>query len=450
MRPGIVFIGSHLGYPMDRTPLGGGATVGLQLARVWSKRSDLNLLAMGSGPRTPASGFPYVQLPEPGRDHDLAKLSEMDYARFCREFERATTDFLLSHKDAYPPERTAVIVNDISEGPDLERIAAAGYPILSIWHVDVVEFFNRIYLQGIFAPERWTRGFDRLRSWGVSGVVPDVLRLVFEKQRETVARSDALVVPSRQMGETVRRCYAHLSEDGKPPLAERIAVVPWGGWRESFPDAEVAVEASRLRTHYQLSPSTRVVLTMSRISPEKGIHLLLEALAKVEHSPQLRGIDTAVFVCGETAFMRGEAYGRKVRRAADRLSRTRVFFPGYLSPFEKRVYFRLADLFVSPSVHESYGLTIVEALQEGLAVLASDHYGVEEILRPEYGRTVSYARPSKRAENLAAALVELLPDPARLKRMGAAAAAASEGMKFSDAAERVLDAALALTGRRGP
>jgi len=446
---GIVYIGSHLGYLMDRTPLGGGATVGLQLARAWSKRTDLNLLAMGSGPQTPAAGFPYVQLPEPGMQHALEKLSEMGYARFCRDFERATTDFLIAHRGAYPPGETTVIVNDISEGPDLERIAAAGYPILSIWHVDVVEFFNRIYLKDVLAPERWTRGFDRLRSWGLSGVVPDVLKLVFEKQRETVARSDVLIVPSRQMGETVRRCYSHLEDGGKRPLAERVVVVPWGGWRESFPDAEVAVEASRLRTHYQLSPSTRVVLTMSRISPEKGIHLLLDALMKIENSPRLRGIDTAVFVCGETAFMRGEAYGRKVRRAAARLTRTRVFFPGYLSALGKRVYFRLADLFVSPSLHESYGLTIVEALQEGIAVLASDHYGVAEILAPEYGRTVSYARPSRRSDALAGALAELLSDPAGLKRMGKAAAQAAKHMRFSDAAERVLDAALALAGGEG-
>jgi glycosyltransferase involved in cell wall biosynthesis len=434
---------------MDRTPLGGGATVGLQLAREWAGRPDLNLLAIGSGPETPAAGVPYVQLPEAGRHEALAKLSEMGYARFCREFERSTTEFLLSHRDAYPPGETTVIVNDISEGPDLDRLAGAGYRILSIWHVDVVEFFNRIYLQGIFSPERWTRGFDRLRSLGVSGLVPDVLQLVFEKQRQTVARSDALIVPSRQMGETVRRCYAHLPNGDKPPLAERVRVVPWGGWREPFPEERVAVEAARLRTHYQLSPSTRVVLTMSRISPEKGIHLLLEAFAKIENSPQLRGIDTAVFVCGETAFMRGEAYGRRVRRAAERLRRTRVFFPGYLSPFEKRVYFRLADLFASPSLHESYGLTIVEALQEGLPVLASDHYGVDEILAPEYGWAVPYARPARRTEGLAAALAELLPDPERMKRMGKAARRAAEGMRFSDAAERVLESAIGLASAGG-
>ena len=48
-RPGIVFIASHLGYPMDRTPLGGGAMVGLHLARRWAADPALRLAALGSG-----------------------------------------------------------------------------------------------------------------------------------------------------------------------------------------------------------------------------------------------------------------------------------------------------------------------------------------------------------------------------------------------------------------
>ena len=92
-------------------------------------------------------------------------------------------------------------------------------------------------------------------------------------------------------------------------------------------------------------------------------------------------------------------------------------------------------------VHESYGLTLVEAMQGGLPVLASDHYGVEEILAPEYGRTVEYGRASKRAANLEAALRELLADDETLRRMGELAREAARKMAFSDSAARLLKAA---------
>ena len=74
-----------------------------------------------------------------------------------------------------------IVVNDVSEAPTLEALAAAGYPILSIWHVDVVDYFNKLYLRRIVAPEKLTKLHERMRSVGADWMLPDVLNLVFEK-----------------------------------------------------------------------------------------------------------------------------------------------------------------------------------------------------------------------------------------------------------------------------
>lgn len=435
----IVFIGSHLGFPMDRTPLGGGAMVGLQLVRHWAAlqggngRAGFDLTVIGAGSEPPAPDVRYIQLPK-GASPDLVRKSELGYARFCRDFERETTAFLKREKKNLDPSRTTVIVNDISESPDLEAVSALGYPIVSIWHVDVVEFFNRIYLGGWVSPQRLTSAFEGIDRLGFSALMPDVLRLVFQKQRQAVRHSRTLILPSRQMSKTIRRCY--------PGAGPRMVILPWGGWREEFPEREIEEEARRLREHYQLRPESRVLLTLSRISPEKGIHTLLEALRLLEKKGAVRNEDICLFVCGETAFMRGEAYGRKVRAAAEKLKHVRVFFPGYLSAFDKQVYFRLANLFVSPSLHESYGLTLVEAMSGGLPVLASDHYGVEEILDDAYGRIVSYQNARLRVRNLAAGLEGMLKDKPALSRMGGLAREAARGMSFSGSARKLLETAL--------
>ena len=39
-----------------------------------------------------------------------------------------------------------------------------------------------------------------------------------------------------------------------------------------------------------------------------------------------------------------------------------MVFPGYVTGERKRAFFALADLYVFPSRHESYGLTLLEAL----------------------------------------------------------------------------------------
>ncbi len=439
----IVFVGAHLGYPMDRTPLGGGGMVGAQLLRHWAARPagwpDFSLIALGSGPEVREPGVDYHRLPEgpfTGRDEGLIALSELQYARFCRQFERATTDWILSRRAALPPGETAILVNDISEGPDLARLAAAGYPVASIWHVDVVDYFAKMYFKGALSARSAARGYERLRRMGLAGLTPDLLKLVFEKQRETARWSGALILPSSGMARTVEACYG-------AETRSRCRVLPWGAWRADVDEAEVARRAERARRDFGLRPEAITLLTVSRISPEKGLHLLLQALERLETSRGEALPEIRLLMCGEPAFMQGQAYWRRVRRAAARLRRVRVHFPGYQDAAGKRALMRLSSLFVSPSVHESYGLSIAEALQAGLPVLASDHYGVRELLSPEYARVVSYEGPGGAPAALAGALEELVAEPRTLEAMAAKAAEAGARLSFESAARRVFETALA-------
>lgn len=433
----LVFVASHVGYPMDRTPLGGGAMVGLQLVRHWKPDASWSLTVLGSGPETPVPGCDYHRLAE--RPEGLVDLGELDYARFCRDFEAETTDWILERRKEFPPKDTVIVVNDVSEGPTLEPLAAAGYSILSIWHVDVVDYFNKLYLRRIVAPEKLTKLHERMRQIGADWILPDVLNLVFEKQRETVYYSKRMVVPSKAMGDTLMRCYGDLV--GYEELSRRIAVVPWGVWSDP-PGNMDENRAAELREYHEIGEDTTVLMTLSRISPEKGVHLLLEALRLLEVNGKLAGKDLRLFVCGEPAFMMGQAYGRKVRAAAAKLKQVKVVFPGYLDAEAKRAYFRLGDLFVSPSIHESYGLNVVEAMHAGLPVLASDHYGVRDTLPPDAGRLVHYPSPKKAPPLLAAAVLEMIADRAKLKAMGEAARAAANALPFSSAADAVRLAAL--------
>lgn len=441
----IIFVGSHLGYAMDKTPLGGGAMVGLQLIRHWQREGSRELVVLGSGPQPPRADVEYAALvrPSQGGGRGLVGLSELGYARFCRRFEQETTRWVLDARARFDPSRSCLVVNDISEGPALASLAAAGYPIISLWHVDVVDYFNKLYLRGVVLPERLTRLYERSRRLGGAWVIPDILRLVFEKQRETIAHSARIIVPSKAMADTLRRCYGGLHPE-RGELDRRLMIVPWGVWEEPVDEAAVRRGVEELRERHRIGPETRVLMTLSRISPEKGLHLLLEALRLLEREGGLEGRDVLLFVCGEPAFMRGTSYLRVVRRAASRLARVRVHFPGYLCAQEKRKYFSLAQLFVSPSVHESYGLNVVEAMQAGLAILASDHYGVRDVLKEDFGLRVHYPSQAKAPPLLAAALKDLLADPGRLLDMGRAARREAQSMPFSAAARRVWDAALEL------
>lgn len=82
----------------------------------------------------------------------------------------------------------------------------------------------------------------------------------------------------------------------------------------------------------------------------------------------------------------------------------RVIFAGYqpdVTPF-----YRTADLFVLPSLEEGFGLVLVEALAEGLPVVATDcPCGPAEVLdNGKYGRLV----PVNNVDEMAAAIFEAL------------------------------------------
>ena len=236
---------------MDRTPLGGGAMVGLQLARHWKPDASWRLSCWAPVPRLPTRAAQYVRLA--ARPDGLVELGELAYARFCADFEAETTDV----DPGADPGVQAVGDRDrrqrISEGPTLGRLAHAGYRVLSIWHVDVVDYFNKLYLRRFLAPERLTRVHEKLRAARGRVDPPAVLNLVFDKQRETVVHSTRIIVPSTAMIDTIRRCYGELIGDeelGRPRQGDPLGRLGRGSERGRHQPRRRAARLPRDRPGY--------------------------------------------------------------------------------------------------------------------------------------------------------------------------------------------------------
>ena len=376
--------------------MGGGAAVFEHLIEEWKRTRPFTLRTITPsilGDGAPGGG-------------ELVKFGERAYARFCREFERASTAEILRHD----PADVVVLANDVSEGPDFARLGARGYGVFNIYHVDVVAYVSAIYGRGWLAPETTVRWYRRMR-----GLMPDVAGLIWDKQEASVHHSRGLIVPSEGMRDVLLRCYPEC-----PP--EKIHVLPWGNWNSDEP-----ADAEPLRREFGVPEDARVLLTLSRISPEKGQDLLLEALLEWESRDDFPRHPLWLFVCGDAAFMQGQRFLEKLRSLAARLKRTRVVFPGYVTGARKRAFFALADLYVFPSRHESYGLTLLEALAAGLPSVCLDTAGARSVMRDKFDALV---QPS----GLRAAIASLLLDDARRKRMSNAAREFARQERFSDRA----------------
>jgi len=189
-----------------------------------------------------------------------------------------------------------------------------------------------------------------------------------------------------------------------------------------------------------------VLLTLSRISPEKGLERVIEALRLGEHRDEVP-TGLRLLIAGEAAFMQGQRYRAELVRRAATLTQARIEFVGYASGARKAALLDLADLFIFPSRHESYGLTLAEALQAGRPVISTAHYSARELVQ-DAGIVVPNVPEGWVPEALWAAIRRMLGDPGLRRTMAAAAGRRAAGLSFDRAASRIARLARSLAERR--
>lgn len=343
----VLYTAAHGGFAGEHAPLGGGAAVCDMLAAEWATTRPFALSLF---------------TPQSVTGQDIISFDTRSYARFCRQFEAASTAAIRRHN----PDDTVILVNDISEGPDFK--AVRDYRIATIWHVDVVAYIAAIYCRDLVRPETLVK-----LHLGLGVLYPEILKLIFQKQSDCLRYSSAHIVPSPAMKEIILRCYPN----GDPA---KIHVLPWGA-----PPALPPVQKRQARAALQLPDDALVLLTLSRLSPEKNQQLLLDALAEWERQPDFPQRPVYAILCGGAAYMHGQKQEALLRGKAAKLQKAKVVFPGHVHGAQKQNYFSAADLYVFPSSHESYGLTLMEAFQYGLPALTLDHAGARAVMQADFG-----------------------------------------------------------------
>lgn len=410
----VLYCAAHGGFGGQAIPLGGGAAVSNLLLDEWSRTRPFEVALVS--PSILGTAAPS------GRQ--LVEFDERQYAAFCESFRAASTQAVL-HAD---PRTSSVLVNDISEGPDFASLQQAGFRIVTVYHVDVVAYISAIYLKDRLSPRGLTRFWELMRSLRLDRVAPVILRLIFAQQRASLLYSTAVVVPSAGMKDILLDCYPQT-----PP--ERIHVLPWGAPPRFGPEEDARQAAAGLRREFGVPDDAQVLLCLSRISPEKGQDVLLEALLEAERRGNLPQRPLWLFLCGEPAFMHGWRHMERLKDLAALLKQVKVVFPGYMSGLRKQAAFHMSDLYVFPSRHESYGLTLMEALSEGLPAVCLEHQGSREVMTPEVGIML---RDHERGQ-LWPAIAELLADEPRRRVMAQAARQLAGARPFAAGAARLAE-----------
>jgi glycosyltransferase involved in cell wall biosynthesis len=355
------------------------------LARAWSRLGhEVVVFSQEPHPeRYDLAGAKSVRPRIPGRlpvfvldryeDLEAAYLQDLSAAE-REEFVEANAAAVRDHLPA-----DFLLVNHVLPGAPVG--AAVGMPFTVKAHGSELEFSIR----GRAELVAWAR--DSLDSAGDIVVgsrhIRDVLADVVgwsERVRIVPPGVDVEELRPEPRDEALRLLLEEASRDG-PPRSERE------------PDAR---NAEKLEAFFSADEPT--VAYVGKLSREKGVHLLLEALEEVDARAVVVGF--------------GPAREELEHRAGDR-----VLFTGALEHRHLRHLWPLADVSVTPSVFpEAFGMVAAEAAacgspplvarQSGLATVAE---GLEAEYPPEHRELASFA--SGNAGDLAVKLQRILELP---------------------------------------
>lgn len=232
--------------------------------------------------------------------------------------------------------------------------------------------------------------------------------------------ADAVIAVSDGMRQDILRSYPALDES-------RVSVVHNGidltRWRPA-PDDELV-------TSLGIDPNRPTVVFVGRITRQKGLSYLLQAVDQLDK-------DVQVVLCAgapDTPEILAEVQARVVELQAQRSGV--VWIDRLLSHREIVAVLSTATTFVCPSIYEPLGIVNLEAMACGIPVVGTATGGIPEVIDDGVtGRLVPIEQlsdgsglpvdPDRFVKDLAGALSDVLRDPVRARMMGRAGRARAE------------------------
>ncbi len=243
-------------------------------------------------------------------------------------------------------------------------------------------------------------------SWGTPELdaefPPETLRKLSGATERAMARASHVVTGAHTSKEQLVRYY------GLPPT--RVHVYPFGVDQELFHPRRAP--EGRALVRQRTGDDRPYLIFTAAISPRKNLKAVREALQRLAD----RGLPHALVIVAsdppgdfDREALRQEAFAELPGHAGRILP--------FLDPSDEELASLVAGATAAcqPSRFEGFGLPVLEAMASGVPVVVSDRAALPEVV----GRTGWVVEPT--SEGVERALLEIIEDPVRARRMGARA-----------------------------
>ncbi|MCG6205622.1 glycosyltransferase family 4 protein [Rhodopseudomonas sp. HC1] len=197
---------------------------------------------------------------------------------------------------------------------------------------------------------------------------------------------------------------------------KRLTHVPHG-----FDQKRPTLSKAEARRHFGLPPDATLLGSVARLHPLKQLDAALRVLPLYP--------DWRLALAGQ-----GPDEARLRQLAAELGVADRVHFVGEISPEQVANFLACLDVFVFPSLAETFGLAAVEAAHAGVPVVANDLPVLREVLAYQ-GEPAAVLVDASDPTALGAAIASVVGDPA----LGAQLRRAGDGLKTLYSVDAMVD-----------
>lgn len=261
------------------------------------------------------------------------------------------------------------------------------YPLVCSYHTNVPDYVDALGIG-------WTRK-----------MATGAIRWLHNQAQVNLCTSDPMITKASAMG------------------IERLTLWPKAVDTEGYHPSKASMKARSQLTNNH--PDAPLVTYIGRISKEKDLERLNDVMVLVRN--QVPGARLGI--------VGGGPHLQKLQESFDPSFTT---FTGYLSGEELASAFASGDVFVFPSATETLGLVALESFASAVPVVGTNAGGIPFVI--DEGKTGHLIPADGSDEDWAHAVIDLLQDPARREKMGAAARQEAEKYSWRESTEALVHA----------
>ena len=278
------------------------------------------------------------------------------------------------------------------------------------WYVSMAGFLAKKLFNVPFVLT--THSLEPLRAWKAEQLGSGYAMSSW-MERTAILDADAVIAVSNGTRQDILRAYPEISPDRIHVIYNGIDLVEY----------EKTTDTTALTT-YGVDPAAPYILFVGRITRQKGVTHLVEAIRYLPANTQV------VLCAGAPDTPEIAAEMRQKVEAARRVNPRVVWIEKMVTKAEAIQLYSNARVFCCPSIYEPFGIINLEAMACRAPVVASATGGIlEVVVDDETGYLVPFepdpttgfpSDPDKFARDLAAKISELLAHPKKCRRFGEA------------------------------